>query len=258
MELNASPQELSEQVSNAGSVYSCFCDLGELIQDTLYFLHSPVKVLTREALLSLYTRYLGWYGGMPEVLRLGQNSTPAVLFAHMCYHFAILHLFRPFHNLRLLESTISPTDTSRQAADAIQALLKSYSQLYTLRRTPSLVPYLALGSAILHFDLGAVATTAKAEIVITSAATSHPVLEAVGQDIVDLRQMTVCHQAAEQALDLLGYHATMQSIDIGIRGDKALVDDYQRLVRPYMNDVSVTARRLRRQDFLPLEASQFQ
>lgn len=170
----------------------------------------------------------------------------------MCYHFAILHLFRPFHKLRLLGSTISPADTSRQAADAIQVLLKSYSQLYTLRRTPSLVPYLTLGSAILHFDPSAMTTIAKAEIVVTSVATSHPVLEAVGQDIVDLGQMTACHQAAEQALGLLGYHATMQSIDIGINGDKALVDDYQRLVRPYTNDVSATARRLQRQDFLPL------
>jgi hypothetical protein len=104
----------------------------------------------------------------------------------------------------------------------------------------------------LHFDLRAMTTTAKAEIVVTSAAASHPVLEAVGQGIVNLEQMTACQQAAEQALGLLGYHATMQSIDIGIDGDKAMVDDYQRLVRPYTNDVSATARRLRRQDFLPL------
>jgi hypothetical protein len=29
----------------------------------------------------MYTEYLDWYNGVPEVLRLGHNFTPAVLFA---------------------------------------------------------------------------------------------------------------------------------------------------------------------------------
>jgi hypothetical protein len=31
-------------------------------------------------ILDLYTRILGWYSSLPEVLRLGENSTPSVLF----------------------------------------------------------------------------------------------------------------------------------------------------------------------------------
>ena len=62
----------------------------------------------------------------------------------MYYHFAILLLFRPLIKLRIIGSSISPRDVCSQAADAITGLLRSYAQLYTLRRTPSFVPYFVL------------------------------------------------------------------------------------------------------------------
>jgi hypothetical protein len=69
-----------EQPSNERSVYKCLCELSELVHESLYLLHSPGKCLTAQDLLGVYTRYLNWYNGQPEVLRLGHNSTPAVLF----------------------------------------------------------------------------------------------------------------------------------------------------------------------------------
>ncbi|OAA63523.1 c6 zinc finger domain containing protein [Niveomyces insectorum RCEF 264] len=133
----------------------CFCELSELVHDSLYILHSPGWPLTSRDILSIYTRYLHWYGTIPEVLRLGQTFTPAVLFAHMYYHFAILLVFRPLLKLRILGSSVLPKDVCLQAADAIQGLLKSYSQLYTLRRTPTFVPYFALTSSIVHLAIAA-------------------------------------------------------------------------------------------------------
>ncbi|EPE05522.1 nitrogen assimilation transcription factor nira [Ophiostoma piceae UAMH 11346] len=144
-----------EQPSNVRSVYKCFCELSELVHQSLYILHSPGRPLTSRDLLHMYTKYLNWYDSIPEVLRLGHNFTPAVLFAHMYYHFAILLLFRPLIKLRIIGSSILPKDVCLQAADAIQKLLRSYSQLYTLQRTPSFVPYFVLTSAIMHLAIGA-------------------------------------------------------------------------------------------------------
>ncbi|KAB5549403.1 hypothetical protein GE09DRAFT_1126267 [Coniochaeta sp. 2T2.1] len=45
----------------------------------------------------------------------------------MYYKFAILLLFQPFIKLRIIDSIVSPTDVCSQAADAIQALSRSYS-----------------------------------------------------------------------------------------------------------------------------------
>ncbi len=77
----------------------------------------------------------------------------------MYYHFAILLMFRPLIKLRIIGSAIRPRDVCAQAADAIQGLLRSYSQLYTLRRTPSFVPYFVLTSSIMHLAIGASASS---------------------------------------------------------------------------------------------------
>ena len=74
-------QRSCEQPSNVRSVYKCFCELSELVHQSLYVLHSPGRPLTSRDLLNIYTQYLNWYDLIPEVLRLGHNFTPAVLFA---------------------------------------------------------------------------------------------------------------------------------------------------------------------------------
>jgi hypothetical protein len=74
-------QRSCEQPSNVRSVYKCFCELSELVHQSLYILHSPGRPLTARELLNIYTQYLNWYDRIPEVLRLGHNFTPAVLFA---------------------------------------------------------------------------------------------------------------------------------------------------------------------------------
>lgn len=74
-------QRSCEQPSNVRSVYKCFCELSELVHQSLYILHSPGRPLTSRDLLGIYTQYLDWYDRIPVVLRLGHNFTPAVLFA---------------------------------------------------------------------------------------------------------------------------------------------------------------------------------
>ncbi|KAK0656235.1 fungal-specific transcription factor domain-containing protein [Cercophora newfieldiana] len=222
-------QRSCEQPSNVRSVYKCFCELSELVHQSLYVLHSPGRPLTSRDLLSIYTQYLNWYDRIPEVLRLGHNFTPAVLFAHMYYHFAILLLFRPLIKLRIIGSSISPRDVCSQAADAISGLLRSYSQLYTLRRTPSFVPYFVLTSSIMHLAIGATLSgeqqPGESESTKSGQSSQTPgrsskfsprVVEAITRGIADLTEMAPCHFFAEQALNILRFLARKWNIEVDI------------------------------------------
>jgi hypothetical protein len=60
--------------------FRCFCELSELVHWSLSNLHSPGARTIVKDLLSTYTQYLDWYDQIPEVLKLGINFTPAVLF----------------------------------------------------------------------------------------------------------------------------------------------------------------------------------
>lgn len=215
-------QRSCEQPSNVRSVYKCFCELSELVHESLYILHSPGRLLTSRDLINIYTDFLNWYDNIPEVLRLGHNFTPAVLFAHMYYHFAILLLFRPLIKLRIIGSTVSPREVCTQAADAIQGLLHSYSQLYTLRRTPSFVPYFVLTSSIMHLAIAASSSPLPSGLdgyagqKLAPAKLGDKVTKSINQGIEDLTEMAPCHHFAEQALNILRYLAKKWNIEVDV------------------------------------------
>ncbi|KAL7621702.1 hypothetical protein AAE478_009029 [Parahypoxylon ruwenzoriense] len=281
-------QRSCEQPSNVRSVYKCFCELSELVHQSLYVLHSPGKPVTSRDLLRIYTQYLNWYDRIPEVLRLGHNFTPAVLFAHMYYHFAILLLFRPLIKLRIIGSSILPRDVCSQAADAIQGLLRSYSQLYTLRRTPSFVPYFVLTSCIMHLAVGAEASrgqpsspatvsnpsTVKFEDIVphhghsplpssnwdgpeptspsstNTAKLSPRVTEALNQGIAHLTEMTPCHHFAHQALNILQYLAKKWNIEVDIPRGISVPEEVDRSIRSTANSLNFFVPNMNEDDFL--------
>lgn len=117
----------------------------------------------------------------------------------MYYHYAILLLFRPFIKLNIITSGVSPKDVCTQAADAIQTLVSSYSQLYTLRRTPSFVPYFVLASTISH-------------LVTHGSGATGP--EHLHQGISDLSEMTSSHRFAMRARDILHFLAEHWEVEI--------------------------------------------
>lgn len=177
----------------------------------------------------------------------------------MYYHFAILLLFRPLIKLRILGSKVSPRDVCSQAADAIQNLLKSYSQLYTLRRTPSFVPYFVLTSTIMHLAIGATKVssdlTGKASTDTESMGKSariHPhVTESLRQGIADLTEMAPCHHFAEQALNILRFLAKKWNIEVDIEGEnQGVPDDYESLLKPYTTSLNFFAPNFSADDFI--------
>lgn len=201
----------------------------------------------------------------------------------MYYHFAILLLFRPLIKLRIIGSSISPRDVCTQAADAIQGLLRSYSQLYTLRRTPSFVPYFVLTSSIMHLAIASSRTNPpSAELgkedgerlngLDSSIVTADPrVVKSINQGIADLTEMAPCHHFAEQALNILRYLAKKWSIevdvDVGKNLAKAMADecpsgtndreqeldtqkDIHNTTRPVSESLNFFAPNFREQDFV--------
>ncbi|RYP71316.1 hypothetical protein DL771_004893 [Monosporascus sp. 5C6A] len=242
----------------------------------------------RRDLLYIYHEYLNWYDSIPEVLRLGHNFTPAVLFAHMYYHFAILLLFRPLIKLRIIGSYVLPRDVCTQAADAIQGLLRSYAQLYTLKRTPSFVPYFVLTSTIMHLASGEVRRsgsttsprtesspfTVKAEggrarhgDAEMSSGTNEPetpssssttasklstrAAEALNQGIADLAEMAPCHHFAKQALSILRYLAKKWNVAVDIpRTNPAGTDDDDDTVRTATSSLNFFVPDVDESDFI--------
>ncbi len=161
----------------------------------------------------------------------------------MYYHFAVLLLFRPLIKLQIIGSNISPKDVCVQAADAIQELLRSYSQLYTLKRAPSFVPYFILASSIMHLAIGASSlglspqgmnaelqpsTAGAAEKTAEGLELGPRVTESTNRGIADLTEMAPCHHFAEQALSFLHSFAKKWNIDVEMAsethtGNEALV-----------------------------------
>jgi hypothetical protein len=68
----------------------------------------------------------------------------------MYYHFAILLLFRQFWNLNIFGTSTFPRTVCSEAAQSIFVLIRSYKDLYTLRRTPSFVPYIVLTATLAY------------------------------------------------------------------------------------------------------------
>ena len=68
-----------EQPTNICSIFVCFCELSELIFESLYLLHGSQEPISSTQVLAIHTRYLLWYDSVPPALRRGQDFTPAVL-----------------------------------------------------------------------------------------------------------------------------------------------------------------------------------
>ncbi|KAJ0133257.1 NmrA-like family domain-containing protein 1 [Fusarium oxysporum f. sp. albedinis] len=170
----------------------------------------------------------------------------------MYYHFAILLLFRPLIKLRIIGSKVLPRNVCTQAADAIQGLLRSYSSLYTLRRTPSFVCYFVLTSSIMHLAIGV--TTIQSDLTEgvkgTVAKVEPHVAKAITQGIADLTGMAPSHHFAKQALNILRYLAQKWNIEIDKSADKLAAEEYDRLILPHMGCLNFFAPNVREGDMI--------
>lgn len=84
-----SPLTEEQQPANVRSVSKAFVGLTEIIHDSQHLVYESRDGALNQEMLAVYRRYLDWYADLPAVLRLGRNSTPSVLFAHIYYHFSV-------------------------------------------------------------------------------------------------------------------------------------------------------------------------
>lgn len=133
------------------------------------------------------------------------------------HHFAILLLFRPFIQLRIIGSKVCPQHVCLQAGNAILRLLKSYSQLYSLHQTPTFFPYFALGATIVCLVIGATGLEdgaascdedSETEVLVYSQS------EVMQQGITVLSEMMACHPSARRATHALLYLAKKWNIEV--------------------------------------------
>lgn len=175
-----------------------------------------------------------------------RSSAGANMHLSMCYHFAVIHLFHPFLDLQLIGSKLSPARICHQAADAIQGLLKSYSELHSLKRAPVIVPFLALASAISHLEKRLIDAPARGSDfdtgMVTGSGIGQHALDALDQDITNLKEMSGWHYSAVQAVGFIKKLDKARMIEIKGQDDNISAKDYGPLARSYMARIILDAR----------------
>jgi len=119
----------------------------------------------------------------------------------MYYHFAILLLFGPFVKVHFAGSSISPKEICLQAADAITSLVRSYRQLYSLRRTPCFVPHVVLAASIVH-------------LFATDSIPNIGAFTQILQNMTHLHEMSPSHSFASRAEQILRTMVHNWSVEI--------------------------------------------
>ena len=123
----------------------------------------------------------------------------------MYFHFAILIFFRPFRNQNIAESTTSPRKICSEAAENLFTLIKSYRDLYTLRRVPSFVPYMILTANLAYLvDL-------TDDDDNNEPNPNHSDLASLSY----LQDMCASHDFAERALDIVDYFSHVWGVRTG-------------------------------------------
>jgi hypothetical protein len=173
----------------------------------------------------------------------------------MYYHYAVLLLFRPLVKYKVVGSSILPRDVCAQAADAIQGLLQSYSAMYTLQRTPALLPHFALAAAIMPLAIRALYKTGSMDHERTSTASKPPeepasVVFAVRQGQNNLKEMSLHHQFAGQALESLHCLAKTWGFEPGAPDDGAPLQVRAHGTGSYTISLDFDAPNVRGEDFI--------
>lgn len=148
----------------------------------------------------------------------------------MYYQFIIMQLFRPLVGLRIIGSQVSPRDICLEATRAIQNLLTSYSQLYTLKRVPYFMPYFVLTSSITQFTI--IAATVQASGL--NMTTDSHVSELLKQGIDSLAEMTPCHRITKHTSRIICFLPKKWNINVGVDTDVALSpEEYESVFKPF-------------------------
>ncbi len=102
----------------------------------------------------------------------------------MYYHTVVLHLFRPFLKVDLVDSNVHPRDICTTSAEGISSLMNTYRDLYGLRRSTPMTTHFVMTASTIHLlDLPSLSASAS-----------------LAQGIADLRAISTNHLFARRCL----------------------------------------------------------
>ncbi|KAF1738491.1 Conidial development protein fluffy [Beauveria bassiana] len=90
----------------------------------------------QDEMTSIYTKCLGWYRDLFELISRDGSRTPSLLF------------FQSLMNTEVATSELRPHEICAQAVQSILSLTQSYSDLFTLQRVSALIPYFVCASGL--------------------------------------------------------------------------------------------------------------
>ncbi|KAI9880982.1 MAG: hypothetical protein M1830_009476 [Pleopsidium flavum] len=177
----------SEEPSHTHRILRQLSLLSEIVNDTVYMFYAPRERFTSKRLLDFYARYTRWYKALPECLKLDKTSLPQVLCLHMYYHTVVLHLFRPFLKVHLLDSSVSPRGICTKSAENVSSIIDTYRNYYGLRRVCLLMAHILLSSSTVHL------------LNLPNPSATHD----LAQGIRDLKEMSINHAFAGRCLRII-------------------------------------------------------
>ena len=124
--------------------------------------------------------------------------------------------------MQIIGSQVSPREVCIQSANAIQSLVSSYTKLYTLRRTPSLMPFFIFASAIPGLFIGAKAVQNDP----TKSTIKPPLGKTFEQSIASLTETAPYHPFAKRALCVLRHFAHKWNVNLDVEKSRATFDGY--------------------------------
>ncbi|KAI9793529.1 MAG: hypothetical protein M1816_007962 [Peltula sp. TS41687] len=180
------PAEL-EQPGHTCKVLQQFSFLSEIVSDTLFMFYAPRERFTILAIRGDNREQLDATGyrfkvGDPSLGLLGIADESSIY-----YHTVVLHLFRPFLKVDLLDSSISPRAICTESAENISILADGYRNLYTLRRECVLMSHCLLSASTIHL------------LNLPSPRASRYITD----DLRNLNEASVCHGFAGRCLRII-------------------------------------------------------
>lgn len=132
----------------------------------------------------------------------------------MYFHSAILVHFRPFINLSIVGSSVSPQSICLEASKNISSLVKSYKHLYGLRRVPLFLPYLIMTAEL------AIRANSR-EVATQSPSYSHS-----SDNISYLTELSLSYPFAKRALEICDFLRDRWAFDAETTQRDQQIQDY--------------------------------
>ncbi|KAE9377634.1 hypothetical protein N431DRAFT_554004 [Stipitochalara longipes BDJ] len=140
------------QASNKYSILSQSSLLAEIVNEIATFLFGSNDRVEDEQLIVYHQKLQKWFQDLPSELNVHNQRfpLPQIIALHCYYHYCIIQLFRRPLMFSFLQHSTPPPQACTDAAVCISQLMNTYSEIYGLDKSFSILPRCLTFSAIVH------------------------------------------------------------------------------------------------------------